>query len=128
MKKLIFERLNAVLVNDKLNNLANTEVNELPFMTILTLTKPSPKHHMSAHAPFPAIVKPAAGGLAVFNCVTGKTENISEGSYLEPSPVGNSFEYKGNVYELKDKINGMPRYVLKKSRKRHPVPEPEVCD
>lgn len=128
MKTLIFERLNTVLVNDKLNNLPNAEIEERPYMTILTLTKPSPKHRMPANAPFPAIVKPAEGGLAVFNCVTGKTETISKGGYLEPTPVGSSFEYKGCIYNRKDKCNGMPRYELKKSRRRRTVPVQDFCD
>lgn len=128
MKTLIFERLNTVLVNDKLNNLPNAEIDERPYMTILTLTKPSSKHRMPANAPFPAIVKPAEGGLAVFNCVTGKTETISEGCYLEPTPVGYSFEYKGCIYERKDTVNGLPRYELKKSRKRRAAPALDVCE
>lgn len=94
------KRIDVTFVNVKLNNMQGVNKSANAFLTILTLTKISPKYKMSANAPFPAIVKPTLdGGLAIFNCVTAKQEVIPTDSYREPTPVGKSFEYKGHIYE-----------------------------
>ena len=106
------KRIDVNFVNVKLNNMQGVNESASAFLTILTLTKVSPKYKMSANAPFPAIVKPTLdGGLAIFNCVTAKQEIIPSDSYREPTPIGKSFEYKGHVYE---KNPVLPVYSLKK--------------
>lgn len=105
--KQIEKRLNILL---GLSKYAETE--EFAFLTMLTLTKESNKHKLPARAPFPAIVKKAGNGqLAVFCCTNAKQEIIPEGSYREPTPVGNTFEYKGHVYK---KNPVYPIYTLSK--------------
>jgi len=124
-KTLVFERMNGALVDQKLNNLS-TDVNssEKPRMVQLVI-KPSknkdknktgsPKYNWHPNVPFPALVKSATKGrLAAYNCVTGKHELLPAGTYYEPTPLGDNFEYKGHRYRLKDNINGCPRYELEK--------------
>ena len=106
------KRIDVTAVNVKLNNMQGVIKSAPAFLTILTLTKVSPKYAMAANAPFPAIVKPTHdGGLAVFNCVTAKQEVIPADSYREPTPVGKSFEYKGHIYE---KNPVLPVFSMKK--------------
>ncbi len=106
------KRIDVTAVNVKLNNMQGVNKSASAFLTILTLTKVSPKYKMAANAPFPAIVKPTLdGGLAIFNCVTAKQEIIPSDSYREPTPIGKSFEYKGHIYE---KNPVLPVYSLKK--------------
>lgn len=121
-KTLVFERINGMLVNDKLNNMANVKTSEKPQMVQLVIKASknkerngSPKHNWSPNAPFPALVKPTTdGGLAVYNCVTGKHEVLPTDSFYKPTPLGETFEYKGHKYHLKDTMNGCPRYELVK--------------
>jgi len=122
-KILIYERLNGMLVNDKLDHMSETVITtEKPQMVHLVVKpsknkeKPgSPKHNWAPNVPFPALIKHTTdGGLAVFNCVTGKHEILPAGSYYKPTPIGKSFEYKGHRYCLKDTMNGCPRYELEK--------------
>lgn len=108
------ERLNLLVVNEKLNNLEGVNQTESPILTMLSLTEESPKYKWSPGVTFPAIVKKSAFGLAVYNCVTGRKEIIKPTGYKEPSPVGDNFEYKNRRYVKKDTINGIPRYVGEK--------------
>ncbi|MBQ8465219.1 MAG: hypothetical protein IJ545_04335 [Alphaproteobacteria bacterium] len=109
MKEINVKRMEVYNVSKKLNVLLgrNKEDQASPaFITMLTLCKPSDKHSMPAGAPFPAIVKRGPEGtLAVYNCVTGKSEIVPEHSYKEPTPLGNSFEYKGMIYEKNPVLN-----------------------
>lgn len=114
-KELNVKRLDVTFVEPKLNvllGLSKNDTTNTAFLTMLTLTKPSDKHHLPANAPFPAIVKRTQNGdLAVYCCTTAKHEVIPEGSYREPNPVGKTFEYKGHIYE---KNPVYPVYSLKK--------------
>lgn len=111
-KNINVKRIDVTAVNVKLDNMQGVDTNAAAFLTILTLTKVSPKYEMSANAPFPAIVKPTLdGGLAIFNCVTAKQEILPPNSYKEPTPVGKSFEYKGHIYERNPVL---PVYSFKK--------------
>ncbi len=114
-KKINVKRMEVYSISKKLNVLLgrNKEDQASPaFITMLTLCKPSDKHSMPAGAPFPAVVmRGDNGSLAVYNCVTGKSEIVPEHSYKEPSPIGANFEYKGSVYQRNPKLN---LYTLKK--------------
>ncbi len=107
-------RMNVLVVNEKLNNLSGTNKNAVPQLVVLTLTKESKKHKWSAKAPFPAVVKDSAEGLAVYNCTTGKKETIDFNSY-KINEVGEDFEYKGHRYIKKDTVNGLPRFTVEKA-------------
>ena len=110
------KRLEVNQVEKKLNVLLglsrNDETSEPAFLTILTLTTESAKHHLPANKPFPAIVKRGENGkLAVFSCTNAKQEIIPEHGYREPTPVGERFEYKGHIYQRNPVL---PLYSLKK--------------
>jgi len=99
-KRLNVKRLEVAIAENKLNSIQGIDTEAHAFLTMLTLTKNSPKYDMSAGAPFPAIVKKMkTGGLAIFNSVTAKHEVLPEGYYKEPTPITGDFEYKGHVYE-----------------------------
>ena len=116
MKKINVKRTEVAVVGKKLNvllGLPKEDTTHAAFITMLTLTKESAKHHMSAGAPFPAIVKKGDNGqIAVYNCVTAKSEIIPSHGYKEPTPLGSSFEYKGCVYEKNPVLD---LYTLKKA-------------
>jgi len=108
MKELNVKRLEVEQIERKLNNILGLDESETgsAFLTMLTLTKPSPKHKMPANSPFPAVVKKAKDGrLAVFSSVLAKTEIIPECSFREPTPIGQSFEYAGHVYKRNPAFN-----------------------
>ena len=110
------KRLEINQVEGKLNVLLGLqkrdESSEPAFLTILTLTTESAKHHLPANKPFPAIVKRAEdGSLAVFSCSNAKQEIIPAHGYREPTPVGERFEYKGHIYQRSPVL---PLYTLKK--------------
>lgn len=111
MKEINVKRLEVAQVEKKLNILIGSKETGKAFITILTLTKPSPKYKMCSGAPFPAIVKKTKDGLAVFNCLTAKTEVIPSHSFKEPTPLGQTFEYGGHIYEKNPVYN---LYTLKK--------------
>ena len=122
-KKLVFERMNGALVDQKLNHMSKSvKTSEHPQMVQLVIKpsksrdKPgSPKYNWPPNIPFPALVKPTKdGGLAAYNCVTGKHEILPAGTFYQPTPLGECFEYKGHRYHLKDTVNGCPRYELEK--------------
>ena len=107
-KEINVKRTEVEVVGKKLNVLLGQTKGtpQNAFITMLTLTKESAKYHMPANAPFPAIVQRAENGnLAVFSCTTAKMEIISAGTYKEPSPLGDSFEYKGAVYQKNPVLN-----------------------
>ena len=110
------KRLEVNQVEKKLNVLLglsrNDETSEPAFLCLLTLTKSSPKYGLPAGVKFPAIVKRAEdGSLAVFCCTNAKQEIIPAHGYREPTPVGQSFEYKRHVYQRNPVL---PLYSLKK--------------
>ena len=112
MKEINVKRLEVSLVEKKLNNLIGCSETGSAFVTILTLTKPSPKYRMPAGAPMVAVVKKTPdGNLAVFNSLTAKSEIIPSHSFKEPTPVGNTFEFGGHVYQ-KNPVHDL--YTLKK--------------
>ncbi len=102
-------RLNLCVVNEKLNNMPGVFTDKTPKAVMLTLTKQSKKHKWAANAPFPAIIKAAAGGTAVYNAVTGKKEIIDTVT-IKQNELGKEFDYKGVKYTLKDTVNGLARY------------------
>ena len=108
-KDLNVKRTEVEVVGQKLNlllGLPKEDTTHSAFITMLTLTKVSAKHHMTSGAPFPAIVKKGDNGqMAIFNCVTAKSEVIPSHSYKEPTPLGDSFEYKGAVYQKNPVLN-----------------------
>ena len=81
-------RLNLCVVNEKLNNLPGVFTEKMPKAVMLTLTKQSKKHKWAANAPFPAIIKAAAGGTAVYNAVTGKKEIIDTVTIKKSDKLG----------------------------------------
>lgn len=107
-------RLNLFLVDEKLNSMPGVDKTAKARIVFLTLSKPSKKYKWAANAPFPAIVKEAAGGLlSVFNCVTGKKELVELVSTRQNEIIGD-FDHKGHCYIVKDTLNDVPRYVLAK--------------
>lgn len=104
------ERLNTLVANEKLNSLEGVNKEEKPIFTMLSLTIKSQKHNWPIGGSFPAIVKKVTGGLAVYNCTDGRKEIIPATGYKEPSPAGETFDYKGHRYGIKDTVNGWPRY------------------
>ncbi len=112
MKEINIKRLEVAQIENKLNILIGTKEVGTAFITILTLSKESPKYKMPAGAPFVAVVKKTAdGNLAVFNSLTAKSEIIPSHSFKEPTPVGKTFEFGGHVYQRNPKLN---LYTLKK--------------
>lgn len=116
MKEINVKRTEVEVVGKKLNVLLGRNKEDQTseaFITMLTLTKQSSKYGMPQNAPFPAIVmRGDLGALAVYNCVTGKSEIVPEHSYKEPTPLGDSFEYKGAIYQKNPVLN---LYTLKKA-------------
>ena len=112
MKEINIKRLEVAQIERKLNKLAGITETGTAFVTILTLTKPSPKYEMPAGAPIVAVVKKTPdGNLAVFNSLTAKSEIIPACSFKEPTPVGKTFEFGGHLYQRNPKLN---LYTLKK--------------
>ena len=115
MKKINVKKMEVEVVGKKLNvmlGFSKDDTKHTAFLTMLTLTKKTAKYCMSAGAPFPAVVmRGDNGSLAVYNCITGKSEIVPPHGYKEPTPIGNTFEYKGSLYVRNPKLN---LYTLKK--------------
>ena len=107
-------RLNIVVVNEKLNTMANVKKDSPARGVMVTLHNASPKHKWAANAPFPAVIKEAiSGDVAIFNMATGQKE-ILPSTVVKINELGSTFDYKGHRYVQKDTINGVPRYEIKK--------------
>ena len=107
-------RLNVVVVNEKLNTMANVKKDSPARGAMITLHSTSPKHKWAANAPFPAVIKEAiSGDVAIFNMVTGQKEILPQ-TVVKINELGSTFDYKGHRYVQKDTLNGVPRYEIKK--------------
>ncbi len=146
VKSISLEKLNSILVNQKLDKVINdfmsnnpelitsTEhINAKPRLSKLCLRVAGFKK--SINTPFYAFVKNAGQLIAIFDIETGSAKMVDPTIISSETDVKDKdiFKISGVNYGLKDTINGFKRYRPltfegKKPRQKMSVFSPEVVD
>lgn len=112
-KKFIpVERLNGVVMTERMQNAFPEEELKNFAHTIISITKTSPKQEWPVGCTFLAFVANGPKGLYVINCETNKKDILTFDGYTHPSKMGDLVEYKGRRLKKMDTINGIPRYAI----------------
>ena len=113
VKKVVaMENINLLTLTEKVNNFAaknNLEVSENG-VRFVQMTLRHHVHHFPTNIPFVAAVKKCGEKQVVFFVKRTKFAVIDDIDISSETKIGKSFEIDGVRYELKDTINGYPRY------------------
>ena len=111
-KVVALENVNLLTLTDKVNRYVakNNLVSSEHKVRLVQMTLRHPIHHFPVNIPFVAAVKKCGEKQVVFMIKRTKFAVINDIDISSETNIGKSFEIDGVRYELKDTINGYPRY------------------
>lgn len=111
-KVVAMENVNLLTLTDKVNKYAakNNLVTTENGVRLVQMTLRHHVHHFPTNIPFIAAVKKCGEKQVVFFVKRTKFAVIDDIDISSETNVGKTFEIDGVRYELKDTINGYPRY------------------
>lgn len=118
MRKIANQNLNAYLANRIIDKAIADAGVQSPYKTVQLakiILRGSPSHKLNAHVPIYAFVK-SVGEKTVMKVLTNGAVVMVNGSQIvSASEIKGDFTIGGITYAVKDRINGFPRYKVKRT-------------
>lgn len=118
MRKISNQNLNAIVANQVIDQAIMAAGGKSPYKTVQlakVILRDTPTHKLKTGVPIYAFVKGTNDGLAVKALTCCQVVMLDNSQIVSASEIHGDFTVGGVTYGVKDHVNGIPRYKVKRS-------------